>query len=180
MSCPRRHMCWQSKRLHKGAPGGEQEGRAPWRTAPPPGSRCRICGDGLVSRLSPADRLDSGSFLVAHASLCGDEFQSKGFWEVSRTTRGPCLLPPLGLSQILPAGLPGHTLFLIGTSFCETTRACGYCAWPRRVVLVNGFLTEVAKQRIKNNGWGTSLVVQWLSLGAPNVGGPRFHPLSGN
>ena len=120
----------------------------------PPGSRCWVYGDGLVSRLSLADRLDSGSFLVARTRhLAGMNPRAKDAGESIGQTVGRCLLPPLGLSQILPAGFPGHTLFLIGTSFCETTRACGYhCAWPRRVVLVNGFLTEVAKQGIKNNG----------------------------
>ena len=30
------------------------------------------------------------------------------------------------------------------------------------------------------NNMGTSLVVQWLRLRAPNAGGPRFNPQSGN
>ena len=31
----------------------------------------------------------------------------------------------------------------------------------------------------KNTGVGTSLVVQWLRLHAPNAGGPGFDPWSG-
>ena len=42
-------------------------------------------GMGLVSRLSVANHSDSGSFLVAHASLGQDGFQQGGFWEIGRT-----------------------------------------------------------------------------------------------
>lgn len=53
---------------------------------------------------------------------------------------GCCLLPPLGPSWIL---LGNNTMFLIGTSCCETTHASGcYCTWPRWAVLVNGSLTQ--------------------------------------
>ena len=40
---------------------------------------------GLVSGFSLADHSDSGSFLVAHASLSQGGFQRRGFWEVGRT-----------------------------------------------------------------------------------------------
>ena len=53
------------------------------RTALPRGSQ--IGRMGLVSRLSLANHSDSGSVLVAHASLNQDRFQREGFWEVGRT-----------------------------------------------------------------------------------------------
>ena len=40
---------------------------------------------GLVSGLSLANHSDSGSFMVARASLSQDGFQREGFWEVGRT-----------------------------------------------------------------------------------------------
>ena len=56
---------------------------------------------GLVSGLSLANHSDSGSFLVAQASLSQDGFQRGGFWEVGR----PCgLASPLDLSPILVVG----------------------------------------------------------------------------
>ena len=67
--------------LGRGAPGGEQEGQgtqencsATWLAV----LRCRVIG--LVSRLSLASHSDSGSFLVACASL-----SREGFREVGRT-----------------------------------------------------------------------------------------------
>ena len=56
---------------------------------------------GLVSGLSLANHSDSGSFLVAHASLSQDGFQQGGFWEVGRTYG---LASPFDLSRILPVG----------------------------------------------------------------------------
>ena len=60
----------QETLLGRGAPGGEQEGQgtqencsATWLAV----SRCLVIG--LVSRLSLASHSDSGSFLVACASL---------------------------------------------------------------------------------------------------------------
>ena len=53
---------------------------------------------GLVSELSSANHSDSGSFLVAHASLSQDGFQQAGFWHVGKTYR---LVSPFGLSGIL-------------------------------------------------------------------------------
>ena len=67
--------------LGRGAPGGEQEGQgtqencsATWLAV----LRCLVIG--LVSRLSLASHSDSGSFLVACASL-----SREGFREVGRT-----------------------------------------------------------------------------------------------
>ena len=44
---------------------------------------------GLASGLSLASRSDSGSFLVAHASLSQDGFQQGGFWEVAGYVAAP-------------------------------------------------------------------------------------------
>ena len=52
----------------------------------------------LVSRLSLADHLHSGSFLVVHALLSQGGCQRKGFWEVVGHVESP-----FDLSQILPA-----------------------------------------------------------------------------
>ena len=41
---------------------------------------------GLVSGLSLANHLDSGSFLVVYAPLNQDGFQQEGFWEVVEHT----------------------------------------------------------------------------------------------
>ena len=51
---------------------------------------------GLVSGLSLATHSDSGSFLVALASLSQDGFQREGFWEVG--SLGWRLLSPFDLS----------------------------------------------------------------------------------
>ena len=71
-----------------GRPGGKQQGKrtregcsATWLAV----SRFMVML--LVSGLSLANHSDSGSFLVAHALLNQDGFQSEGFWEVGRTYR---------------------------------------------------------------------------------------------
>ena len=64
----------------------------------------------LVSRLSLANRSDSGSFLVVHALLSQDGGQREGRWEVVRH-----MAPPFGLSwtlmvgadSLVPYSLPG-------------------------------------------------------------------------
>ena len=88
-NCMWRHTCWQSKGFSlEGAPGrrsarwGTQEGcSATW-----------FHGDGVSFELSLANHADSGSFLVARASLGPDGFQRGGLWEVG-WTYGP--EPPL-------------------------------------------------------------------------------------
>ena len=78
----------------------------PRSIALPPGSQPQVLGDGVSFRLSghssclASNWSDSGSFLVARASLSQDGFQHESFWEVRRT----CHLfpPPFGPSQILP------------------------------------------------------------------------------
>ena len=87
MNCPRRHTCSQSKSfIGKGRLGGEQEGKgtqenysATWLAV------SGFIVIGLVSGLSLANLSDSGSFLVARASLGQDGFQREGFWEGGRT-----------------------------------------------------------------------------------------------
>lgn len=81
-NCMWRHTRWESKRFPlEGAPGrrsankGTQEGySATW-----------FYGDGVSFGLSLANHADSGSFLVARASLSQGGFQWGGFWEVGRT-----------------------------------------------------------------------------------------------
>ena len=66
----------------------------------------------LISRLSLANRSDSGSFMVARASFSQDRFKSEGLWEVGRTYG---LESPFGFSQslrvdgslLVPRSLPG-------------------------------------------------------------------------
>ena len=77
--------------------------REPGRTALPHGSA--VLGFmvmGLVYGLSLANHTDSGSFLVARASLSQDGFQREGFCEVGRTYE--LASSPFDLSQILPVG----------------------------------------------------------------------------
>ena len=115
MTCPRRHTCWQSKRLYwEVAPGRRSAG---WRS---PGALfCQVAhnlqfdGNGVSFRVV-SGRLSCpvhtwsgpGSFLVALTPLSQDGSQSQGSWEVGH------LLPPLGAPQVL-LGIPqGSTLFL--------------------------------------------------------------------
>ena len=55
-----------------------------------------------------------------------------------------CLLPPFGLSQILPVGGRLSVPLPYWSSCCEITHASSYYrAWPRQAVLVNGSLTHL-------------------------------------
>ena len=74
--------------IGKGQPGGEQQGKGTQEDCS--ATRLTVSGImviGLVSGLSLANHSDSGSFLVAHASLSQDGFQREGFWEVGRKYR---------------------------------------------------------------------------------------------
>ena len=51
---------------------------------------------------------------MACAPLSQGGFQHQGSWEVGH------LLPPIGLSAVLPVSLQGSTLFLVRASCCET------------------------------------------------------------
>ena len=62
----------------------------------------------------------------------------KGWQDIWWAGVSSLLLAPPKLSWLV---FGGSTMFLIGTSCCETTHASGYYrAWPRRVVSVNGSL----------------------------------------
>ena len=69
--------------LGRGAWAESSRVREPRRTALAHGTGFMVIG--LVSGLSLANHSDSGSFLVARASLSQDGFQREGFWEVGRT-----------------------------------------------------------------------------------------------
>ena len=72
--------------IGKGHPGGEQQGKGSQENCS--ATWLAVSGFmvmGLVSRLSLANHSDSGSFLVAQASLSQDGFQREGFREVGRT-----------------------------------------------------------------------------------------------
>ena len=82
MDCPRRHTDKARDFTGKGRLGGEQQAKgtqedcsAAWL----PVSGFTVMW--LISRLSLANRSDSGSFMVAHTLLSQDGFQLEGFWE---------------------------------------------------------------------------------------------------
>ena len=100
MNCPRRHVSWQRKRLYwkRGAWTESSRVGEPRRTALLHGRSLRDYDNGVSFRVVSGQSscldhsLDSGSFLVARASLSQDGFQSKGLWEVGRLL--PLLAPP--------------------------------------------------------------------------------------
>ena len=108
MNCPRRHMCWQSKRFYwERAPGwsnGTQNSSATWLEV----SGFTVMG--LVSGLSLANHSDSESFLVVHALFSQDGCQREGFWEVVGHVVSPFYLSwtlPVGGGLLVPCSLPG-------------------------------------------------------------------------
>ena len=114
---------------------------------------------GLVSVLALANHLawcDSGSFLVARASLSQDGFQRQGSWEVG------CLLPPTGPSWIL-VSLGGSAVFPL-EPFVVTHASSYYLAWPKQAVLVNSSLTTYKKLT-------KGLVTEWSGECGYNVYG---------
>ena len=129
MNCPRRHMCWQSKRFYwERAPGESSRVREPRRTALPHGlpHGLGITVMGLVSWLSLANHSDSESFLVVNALFSQDGCQREGFWGVV----GP-VVSPFDLSWTLLIGGGLLVVFLTRTSCHKTTHANGYYgAWP--------------------------------------------------
>ena len=78
----------QETLLGRGAWAESRWVRDPRRTALHVARSLRFMVMGLVSGLSLANHSDSGSFLVARASLSQDGFQREGFWEVVRTYYG--------------------------------------------------------------------------------------------
>ena len=84
MNCPRTWIpdtCWQSKRLYwEGAPGWRAAGKGTQEDCS--AMWLKVLGFmvmGWVSGLSLASHSDSGSFLVAHASLSQNGSQRGGF-----------------------------------------------------------------------------------------------------
>ena len=152
MNCPKRHTCWQSKRLYwEGCLGGEQQGKrtqedcsATWLTA----SGFMVMG--LVSRLSLINRSDSRFFLVACTSLSQDGFQWVGFWEVGRTY-GLAFPLSFALSQILPVG--GSLLIPCSLPAPPVVRELMHVvttAWPGWVVSVSGTCHSCAETHIRS------------------------------
>ena len=147
MNCPRRHTYWQSKRLYwEGAPG--------WRAAgqvDPGELLCQVARshkNGVsfwgVSGQSPCLAhiwSDSGPcWWRAHLSAKVD-CSARDSGRLVGYTMGWRLLSPLGPSQFSQLAVGGSTMFLVGTSCCETAHASSYyCAWPRRAVSVSGSL----------------------------------------
>ena len=101
MNCPRRHICWQSKRFYgKGHPGGEQQGKGTQENSS--AAWLAVSGFmvmGLVSGLSLANHAGSESFLVVHALFSQDGCQREGFWQVVGH-----MVSPFDLSRTLPVG----------------------------------------------------------------------------
>ena len=95
--------------IGKGSLGRQQEGKgtqencsATWLTV------LGFMVMGLVSGLSLANHSDSGSFLVAHASLSQDGCQWKGFWEVVGYMVSPFdLTLPIGGDLLVSCSLLG-------------------------------------------------------------------------
>ena len=112
MNCPRRHMCWQSKRFYwEGAPRWRAGG---WGN---PGELfCLLAAVsgftvmGVVSGLSLANHSGSESFLVGHALFSQDGCQREGFREVVGHVVSPFDLSwtlPVGGGSSVPCSLPG-------------------------------------------------------------------------
>ena len=113
MNCPRKHICWQSKRLYwvKGTRVESSRVREPRRTAV--STWLAVSGFmviGLVSALSLAKHSDSESFLAVQSSLSQARCQWGGFWEVVGHMMSPfdhsrALL--VGGDLLVPCSLPG-------------------------------------------------------------------------
>ena len=123
MNCPRRHMCWQSKRFYwERRPGGEQEGKGTQENSSV--TWLAVWGFmvmALVSGLPLANHSDSESFLVAHTLFSQDGCQREGFWEVVGQ-----VVSPFDLSHSSGWWRLISSLFLTGTSCPKTTHANGY------------------------------------------------------
>ena len=85
--------------LGKGTRVESSRVREPRRTALPWLAVSGVMLMGLVSGRSLANHSNSGSFLMAHASLSQDGCWREGFWEVGRHP-----VSPLDLSRTLPVG----------------------------------------------------------------------------
>ena len=133
MNCPRRHMCWQSKRFYwERAPGWRAGG---WGNTGEllchVGPRLGFYGDGISFRV-----VFSQSFWLR--VLPGGPHRVQPRWIPTRRilgggrTRGVSIWPfpnPLGWWWLI------SSVFLTRTSCRKTTHADGYYgAWPERVV----------------------------------------------
>ena len=115
MNCPRRHICWQSKRFYgKGHPGGEQQGKGTQENSS--ATWIAVSGFmmmGLVSGLSLVNHSDSKSFLVVQALFSQDGCQREGFWEVVGHAVSPFdffQVLPVGGGLLVPCSLPGPSV----------------------------------------------------------------------
>ena len=145
MNYLRRHMYWQSKRLHwEGVPRPRAAGERTQENCS--ATRLTVSGImvmGLVPRLSLISHCDSGPSLVVRASPSQDGFQ-RGCRELGGTYG---LASPLSLWPFLNYSSCRHfviSVFLTRTSFCKITHASGSShAWPGLVVSVSGFPNNV-------------------------------------
>ena len=136
MNCPRRHMCWQSKRFYwERAPGWRAEGKGTQENCSV--TWLAVLGFmvmGLVSNgLSVANHSDSENFLVVYALFNQDGCQRERFWEVVGHVESP-----FEFSRTLPVGEGFLVVFFTRTSCLKTTHANGYYgAWPGWAVSVS-------------------------------------------
>ena len=123
-------------------------------------------GAGIRFHVVSSQYSDSGSLLVACASLSQDAFQWGWFWEVCRTY---VLASSFSFWPFLNPGwwwLVSFT-FLSRTACCKITQVSGYYqAWPGWTVLVNGFPNNISLRdfilKILLGNWGGGLLL--LSL----------------
>ena len=135
MNCPRRHMCWQSKRFYwEGHPGGEQESKGTQESCS--AAWLAVLGFmvmGLFSGLSLANISDSESFLVVHTLFCQVDIREK---DSGRWSDMWCHL--LTFPELLLVAEAYSSVFLTGTSCRKTTYANGYyAAWPGWTVSIS-------------------------------------------
>ena len=111
MNCPRRHICWQSKRLlGRDTQAETSRVREPRRTAVTWLTVSGFIVMGLVSESSLANWSNSESFLVVCALFNQDGCQQKGLWNVVGHVVSPFDLSrtlPVGGGLLVPCSLPG-------------------------------------------------------------------------
>ena len=116
MNCPRRHICWQSKKFYwEGSPRRRAAGKGTQENCHvAPTAIWLAFSDfmvmGLISGLSLANHSDSESFLVVHTLFSQDGCQREGFWEVVGYVVSPFDLSwtlLVGGGLLVPYSLPG-------------------------------------------------------------------------
>ena len=112
MNCPRRHMCWQSKRFYwERALGWRAVGEGTQENCSV--TRLTVLGFrvmGLVSGLSLANQSNSESFLVVRILFSQDGCQQGGLWNVVGHVVSPFDLSrtlAVGGGLLVPCSLPG-------------------------------------------------------------------------